>query len=455
MHQIEIEETLGGAVLSLPYEIVKELGRGRDGPVCLADDPRSSRSVALKLLDDKSAYELGDALAASRLSDPGICSVSEIGEHASGSYLVMELVDGDSLEQVLVDGRHGGDPSWFLKVFSQVAASLAHAHREGVACGGLRMSSVLIRSDGRPVIVDFGQRPVGKSFEDSSRSDLLALARIMKRCFDETREDEQPRDLQRVLRRAARRSPYLAYADVQALVGDLNRMLYGLEVEWEEPGFLEHLRALTPLLAGGALSVAFALMLVLVAFPSSEGSWSIPLFGSRAAGVPRDADGGGREPGIERSARSSAEQLQRAADLLLNGEQSTAILHYERLAKKMALRVGAHPKDSELRLKLAKLQIRAAEICLREGERGRGERHAREALRVLSGSKIKGAREGSADTAELEGRIVLGRLLLAQQKMQAAKSELARALSVFEGKERDSKARKLELELRRLLRDLR
>ena len=87
-----------------PYNLVRELGRGGQGQVFLAEDTRLSRKVALKILGPSFdptfvARFRREAAAASRLDHPGICAVYEAGEVDGTQFIAMRYVDGESLAE--------------------------------------------------------------------------------------------------------------------------------------------------------------------------------------------------------------------------------------------------------------------------------------------------------------------------------------------------------------------
>src|SRR2546427_2584351 len=93
-----------------PYEILAAIGAGGMGAVYRARDTRLDRSVAIKILKPGADLDSGrdrlrrEAKAISRLAHPHICSLYDIGQDDGFDYLVMELVDGVSLEERLKSG---------------------------------------------------------------------------------------------------------------------------------------------------------------------------------------------------------------------------------------------------------------------------------------------------------------------------------------------------------------
>src|SRR5580765_6223320 len=104
------EERVLGRTVS-HYRIVRELGAGGMGVVYEAEDTRLRRNVAVKFLSSALAQDAPmlerferEARAASSLSHPGICTVHAIEQHAGQSFIVMELVEGESLSTRLAKG---------------------------------------------------------------------------------------------------------------------------------------------------------------------------------------------------------------------------------------------------------------------------------------------------------------------------------------------------------------
>jgi eukaryotic-like serine/threonine-protein kinase len=144
------------------YEIQRTLGAGAMGVVYLAHDPAIDRQVALKtiqkdLLGGKQAATTiarfrQEAVAAGRLSHPGIVAVYDYGEDESTAYIVMEYVPGHDLEAYLA-GRTPTLPE-AAAMMSQLLDALQCAHDAGVVHRDIKPSNVLVH--GRLKITDFG-----------------------------------------------------------------------------------------------------------------------------------------------------------------------------------------------------------------------------------------------------------------------------------------------------------
>ena len=148
------------------YRLVRELGRGGMGEVWLAEHVAIASRVAIKLIaadDDDHARDrfLREAKAAASVRHPGIVAVSDFGtlEHG-GAYLVMELLEGESLAQRLARGPLG-EPAT-LELALQVADALAAAHAAGIVHRDLKPANVFlvrdiaVRGGTRARLLDFG-----------------------------------------------------------------------------------------------------------------------------------------------------------------------------------------------------------------------------------------------------------------------------------------------------------
>ncbi|ULR48694.1 serine/threonine-protein kinase [Streptomyces deccanensis] len=155
-----------GRILAGRYRIVEQLGRGGMGVVWRAVDEVLHREVALKELrtyTDAGAPELADlglrmqreARAAARVRHPGVVAVHDVAEVDGRPLIVMELVDGPSLDDVLSD-RGLLDPREAAAIGAKVMDALAAAHRVGVLHRDVKPGNILLDRSGRVVLTDFG-----------------------------------------------------------------------------------------------------------------------------------------------------------------------------------------------------------------------------------------------------------------------------------------------------------
>ena len=143
------------------YRIVKELGAGGMGVVYEAEDTRLRRNVAVKFLSSALAQDAPmlerferEARAASALSHPGICTVHAIEQHEGQSFIVMELVDGESLSNRLAAGPL--EIGQLLDLGIQMADALESAHAKGIVHRDLKPMNMMVTSRGQVKILDFG-----------------------------------------------------------------------------------------------------------------------------------------------------------------------------------------------------------------------------------------------------------------------------------------------------------
>jgi serine/threonine protein kinase len=148
------------------YEIQRELGRGAMGIVYAAMDPLIGRQVAIKAirlgaLDVEANHaELTERLhrearAAGVLSHPGIITIHDVGSQGEDAYIVMEFIDGKTLEEILAAGipqRSG----ILLSILRKSAEALDYAHTRGIIHRDIKPSNIMICSDGAVKIADFG-----------------------------------------------------------------------------------------------------------------------------------------------------------------------------------------------------------------------------------------------------------------------------------------------------------
>ena len=156
-----------------PYEIVRSLGAGGMGEVYRARDTRLGREVALRILPESVAHDAArrarfdlEARAASALNHPNIVTVHDIGEEGGVSYIVTELVEGESLRTLI---ERGPVPARkLIDIAAQIADGLAAAHAAGITHRDLKPENIMLTRAGRVNILDFGLAKVAAPAQDES-----------------------------------------------------------------------------------------------------------------------------------------------------------------------------------------------------------------------------------------------------------------------------------------------
>ena len=156
------EPATAGRVLGGRYRLDRELARGGMATVWIAEDPLLSRRVAVKLLLPQLAVDealrlrfRNEAIAAAKLTHPGIVATYDTGDDDGTAYIVMELVEGTTLRRV-IDERGRLPVRDAADIASQVADALEHAHRQGLVHRDIKPANVLVQPDGRAKVTDFG-----------------------------------------------------------------------------------------------------------------------------------------------------------------------------------------------------------------------------------------------------------------------------------------------------------
>jgi len=143
------------------YEILSAIGAGGMGEVYRARDTKLQRDVAIKILPEAFAEDPErmqrferEARVVASLNHPNIATLYGFEEAADRVWLVLELVEGDTLEELLARGRTNGDD--VVPIFEQIALGLESAHAAGVVHRDLKPANIKVRADGTVKVLDFG-----------------------------------------------------------------------------------------------------------------------------------------------------------------------------------------------------------------------------------------------------------------------------------------------------------
>jgi hypothetical protein len=153
-------------VIAGRYAVLEEIGRGGMGIVWLAEDRMIGRRVAIKELhlpagvpaDERKILEervLREARAAGRLNDPAVVTVYDVLQEGGNTYIVMELIQAPTLSAIV--GRQGPLPQDAVaRLAEQLLSALEAAHGAGVIHRDVKPSNIMVLSNGRVKLTDFG-----------------------------------------------------------------------------------------------------------------------------------------------------------------------------------------------------------------------------------------------------------------------------------------------------------
>ncbi len=142
------------------YVVLERIGAGAMGQVFAAWDPQLDRKVALKVLksavssDEHQARLLREAQTLARLSHPNVVTVFDVGRWEGQRFIALEFVDGGSVREWLAAQSRGVKD--VVSIFIQAGRGLSAAHQAGVVHRDFKPDNVLVRSDGRAQVTDFG-----------------------------------------------------------------------------------------------------------------------------------------------------------------------------------------------------------------------------------------------------------------------------------------------------------
>ncbi len=186
--------SLSGSIVS-HYRVLEIVGGGGMGVVYRAEDVKLGRPVALKFLPEDIGHNPRalerferEARAASALEHTNICSIYEFGEHEGRPFIVMQMLQGETLRDRLLEGRvldsakpHGGPfgGDELLNIAIQIALGLEAAHEKGIIHRDIKPANIFLTDKGVVKILDFGLAKLvqpsgeeGRATDMDTRSDL-------------------------------------------------------------------------------------------------------------------------------------------------------------------------------------------------------------------------------------------------------------------------------------------
>lgn len=154
---------LEGRLLGNRYEIIEKIGNGGMAMVYKSKDHILNRLVAVKILRDEfttdqefiKRFEI-EAQSAASITHPNIVSVYDVGSEGNLYYIVMELIQGKTLKEIIIEEGGPLPWKWSLNIALQIASALEVAHKNNIVHRDIKPHNIIITEDGMAKVTDFG-----------------------------------------------------------------------------------------------------------------------------------------------------------------------------------------------------------------------------------------------------------------------------------------------------------
>ena len=154
---------LEGRLLGNRYELIEKIGNGGMAKVYKAKDQVLNRFVAIKILRDEFTTDQefikrfeAEAQSAASITHPNIVSVYDVGNEGNLYYIVMELIQGKTLKEIIVEEGAALPWKWSINIAIQIASALEVAHKNKIVHRDIKPHNIIITEDGIAKVTDFG-----------------------------------------------------------------------------------------------------------------------------------------------------------------------------------------------------------------------------------------------------------------------------------------------------------
>ena len=152
-----------GKLLGSRYEIIEKIGNGGMSTVYRANDKILKRDVAVKILRDEFTTDEefikrfeAEAQSAARLTHANIVSIYDVGVEGNLYYIVMELIQGKTLKEIIIEEKGPLPWKWSINMAIQIASALEIAHRNNIIHRDIKPHNIIVTEDGIAKVTDFG-----------------------------------------------------------------------------------------------------------------------------------------------------------------------------------------------------------------------------------------------------------------------------------------------------------